>query len=184
MTRRGLRELWGRAWCPLRRNAVMPRSDVIPNSPTGERGTLRWAGIGAGACGLAILSAAWAVPADARSLSRFQRVRDDKGLVVESFNRWSSADQRATKRAAVYIARLLTLGRSSLQIKIVPLTRGGGEMRTLFRIFPVVITATLFTGAAFSQTEKSYSSRRPSLRRRFLPARFHRAGVIEPHFIQ
>jgi hypothetical protein len=65
---------------------------------------------------------------------------------------------QATKLAALYIARLSTLGRSSKQIKIVPLTRGGGEMRTPRWIFLSFIAA-LCTGAAFSQTPKSAESK-------------------------
>jgi hypothetical protein len=62
----------------------------------------------------------------------------------------------ASNQAGGWLHRkIVDLGRSSLQIKMVPLTRGGGEMRTPRWIFLIVFTAALFTGAAFSQSPKS-----------------------------
>ena len=49
--------------------------------------------------------------------------------------------------------KIVDPGAFFLTNQIVPLTRGGGEMRTLFRIFFVVITAALIAGAAFSQSQ-------------------------------
>jgi hypothetical protein len=61
---------------------------------------------------------------------------------------------QATKPVSAYIARLLVWGVLPKEIKIVPLTRGGAEMRTQLRNFLVLLMAALFTGAAFSQAQK------------------------------
>ena len=155
MTRRGLRELWDRAWCPLhskRRNAperchpeLADRRERDLTMGVHRHGRMRdWQPS----------RAAWALSSVVRSLSRLQRVRDDKGLGVGGFHRWNSADQRATKRVAVYIARLLTWGVLPIQIR---LCRSRGEVERCARelgFFLLIFTAALIHGRGFFSDRK------------------------------
>jgi hypothetical protein len=91
------------------------------------------------------------------------------------------ADAPSNQASRCLHRKIVGLGRSSKEIKIVPLTRGGAEMRTqrcCFFLF--VFTAALFTGAAFPQAQNQAQAKSESAKA-LKPAARAASGQISPN---